>query len=72
MTPFDPIVCVVGFHHARFGNPFLAAFAIISRRLRGPEVETWIGVEEGQDPATENEWPLLPFMALSDGAHTYV
>ncbi|KAH7084413.1 LAlv9 family protein [Paraphoma chrysanthemicola] len=36
---------------------------------RGPEVETWLGAEEGSDPATENEWGLLPFMALSDGAH---
>ena len=39
---------------------------------RGPEIETWIGVQDGSDPASENEWPLLPFMALSDGAHTYV
>ena len=39
---------------------------------RGPEVERWFGVEDGYDPAAENEWPLLPFMALSDGAHTYV
>ncbi|CAO2653622.1 Nn.00g030330.m01.CDS01 [Neocucurbitaria sp. VM-36] len=36
---------------------------------RGPEVETWIGAEAGTDPATDNEWSLLPFMALSDGAH---
>jgi hypothetical protein len=33
-------------------------------------VETWIGVGDGADPATENEWPLLPFFALSDGAHS--
>jgi hypothetical protein len=39
---------------------------------RGPEVEAWIGLNEGEDPADEHEWPLLPFMALSDGAHAYV
>ncbi|KAI0459364.1 hypothetical protein F5B21DRAFT_456453 [Xylaria acuta] len=36
---------------------------------RGPEVERWFGVEEGRDPAAEWDWTLLPFMALSDGAH---
>ncbi|KAI4635793.1 uncharacterized protein J4E87_000750 [Alternaria ethzedia] len=36
---------------------------------RGPEVETWLGAEEGTDPAVDNDWSLLPFMALSDGAH---
>ncbi|KAI1345041.1 transport protein Avl9-domain-containing protein [Xylariaceae sp. FL0016] len=36
---------------------------------RGPEIEKWFGVAEGQDPAVEWDWPLLPFMALSDGAH---
>lgn len=36
---------------------------------RGPEVETWFGVPEGTDPAVEYDWSLLPFMALSDGAH---
>lgn len=36
---------------------------------RGPEVETWLGADANVDPAVENEWPLLPFMALSDGAH---
>ncbi|KAK5660501.1 hypothetical protein OQA88_13049 [Cercophora sp. LCS_1] len=36
---------------------------------RGPEVEKWFGVDEGRDPAAEYDWTLLPFMALSDGAH---
>lgn len=39
---------------------------------RGPEVEKWFGVEEGADPAAEWDWTLLPFMALSDGAHALV
>jgi hypothetical protein len=36
---------------------------------RGPEVEKWFGAEEGHDPAVMYDWTLLPFMALSDGAH---
>ncbi|KAH0283040.1 hypothetical protein KCU62_g9318, partial [Aureobasidium sp. EXF-3399] len=36
---------------------------------RGPEVERWVGVDEGYDPAIDNDWHLLPFLALSDGAH---
>lgn len=36
---------------------------------RGPEVEKWFGVPEGTDPAADWDWSLLPFMALSDGAH---
>ena len=36
---------------------------------RGPEIESWFGVKEGSDPASEDDWSLLPFMALSDGAH---
>ena len=39
--------------------------------MRGPEIESWFGVEDGSDPAVENDWSFLPFMALSDGAHTY-
>jgi hypothetical protein len=39
--------------------------------LRGPEVERWLGVDDGTDPAIVNDWGLLPFMALSDGAHAY-
>lgn len=36
---------------------------------RGPEVETWFGADDGADPAADFGWSLLPFMALSDGAH---
>lgn len=36
----------------------------------GPEIEHCLA-DEGTDPATENDWSLLPFMALSDGAHLY-
>ncbi|KAH7145848.1 transport protein Avl9-domain-containing protein [Dactylonectria estremocensis] len=36
---------------------------------RGPEVETWFGADEESDPALDFGWSLLPFMALSDGAH---
>lgn len=39
------------------------------KRPRGPEIENWFGVEDGTDPAVENDWSFLPFMALSDGAH---
>ncbi|CAI7674073.1 unnamed protein product [Penicillium manginii] len=35
---------------------------------RGPEIEHCIA-NEGANPATDNDWSLLPFMALSDGAH---
>ncbi|KAL8999585.1 MAG: hypothetical protein Q9188_005839, partial [Gyalolechia gomerana] len=35
----------------------------------GPEIESWFGVEDGTDPAADNEWSFLPFMALTDGAH---
>ncbi len=38
---------------------------------RGPEIESWFGVRDQIDPAAENEWSFLPFMALSDGAHAY-
>lgn len=36
---------------------------------RGPEVENWFGAADGVDPAADFGWSLLPFMALSDGAH---
>ena len=43
----------------------------ILTKCRGPEVESWFGVESDSDPAIDNDWSFLPFMALSDGAHAY-
>lgn len=51
--PFAPLVCVVDFHHAR-----------------GPEIEQWIGLDSSSsDPSLEQDWSLIPYMALPDGAH---
>lgn len=50
---FRPLVCVVDFNHHR-----------------GPEIEHWIGAEpEAGDPTAQNDWQLIPYMALPDGAH---
>ena len=48
---FQPLVCVVDFHHAR-----------------GPEIAHWFGAGDS-DPTAENDWHLIPYMALPDGAH---
>lgn len=36
---------------------------------KGPEIQEWIGAEDGVDPAAQNDWGLIPYMALPDGAH---
>ncbi|KHO01544.1 LAlv9 family protein [Metarhizium album ARSEF 1941] len=52
------------------GNGFSPLVTVVGfHHARGPEVETWFGADEGVDPAIKYNWPLLPFMALSDGAH---
>lgn len=51
-------------------SKFIPLVAVVDfHHARGPEVESWFGVPDGSDPAAEFGWPLLPFMALSDGAH---
>ncbi|TLD04191.1 hypothetical protein E2P81_ATG10533, partial [Venturia nashicola] len=37
---------------------------------RGPEIEHWIGAPPSRDPAEDNDWGLIPYMALPDGAHS--
>lgn len=36
---------------------------------RGPEIERWFGAAPESDPTVENDWSLIPYMALPDGAH---
>lgn len=53
--------------------PFEPLVAVVDfHHHRGPEIEFWLGAKDGVDPGLENEWDLLPFMALSDGSHAYV
>lgn len=48
-------------------TPYTPVVSIIGfHHARGPEVEHWIGVDN-EDHISE--WPLLPFLALADGAH---
>lgn len=52
------------------GTSFIPLVTVVGfHHARGPEVESWFGAEDGVDPAVEYQWSLLPFMALSDGAH---
>ncbi|CAI7642993.1 unnamed protein product [Penicillium pancosmium] len=78
----DPIVLVIDFHHARYvlprsHNPVIKdnwprgnvpSKTYANEICSGPEIEHCIA-NEGTNPATDNDWSLLPFMALSDGAH---
>ena len=51
-------------------NGFTPLITVVGfHHARGPEVESWFGAGDGIDPSIKYDWPLLPFMALSDGAH---
>jgi len=49
--------------------PFMFPVIVTEAQRRGPEVEKWVGHGSSQDPVVENDWSLLPFFALADGAH---
>ena len=74
--PFGPAICVIGFHHSRYVD-FMSPFGLCLKNIqtltlcRGPEIESWFGVPEHTDPSIDNDWSFLPFMALSDGAHSF-
>ena len=71
VSSFTPIVCVVGFHHARQAHGRGESYTKGLTIARGPEIESWFGIGDSTDPAAENDWSFIPFMALSDGAHAY-
>lgn len=51
--------------------PFTPLVCVVDfHHARGPEIEHWIGSEPGRDPAEDNDWGLIPYMALPDGAHS--
>ena len=49
----------------------LSDYEPLTDSSRGPEIESWFGVDDDTDPSVDNDWSFLPFMALSDGAHAY-
>lgn len=51
--------------------PFTPLVCVVDfHHARGPEIEHWIGAPAGSDPAEDNDWGLIPYMALPDGAHS--
>jgi hypothetical protein len=50
------------------GSLIQSAACVLTHLQSGPEVEFWIS-PAGSHLAARNDWSLLPFMALSDGAH---
>jgi hypothetical protein len=66
----SPVVAESGAAGAGAKPGFIPLVTVVGfHHARGPEVETWFGAPDGLDPAEEYKWGLLPFMALSDGAH---
>jgi hypothetical protein len=52
-------------------TPFTPLVCVVDfHHARGPEIELWIGSKPGRDPAEDNDWGLIPYMALPDGAHS--
>lgn len=51
-------------------GPFKPLVCVVDfNHHRGPEISHWIGTPPSSDPTTENDWQLIPYMALPDGAH---
>lgn len=73
LSPITPVSPAPGSIHSGSSGAaadFTPLITVVGfHHARGPEVESWFGVDQGADPAVEHNWHLLPFMALSDGAH---
>jgi hypothetical protein len=69
-TPATPTAGTTPPSPFEFRSGFIPLVSVVDfHHARGPEVEKWFGAEDGRDPAVDYDWTLLPFMALSDGAH---
>lgn len=70
VTPTNGSTPGEGFSNVGTRSGFMPLVSVVDfHHARGPEVEKWFGADEGRDPAVDYDWTLLPFMALSDGAH---
>lgn len=73
VSGFRPLVSVVDFNHARYEEGTARHGLRLTLELyRGPEVEKWLGLSDRYNPPSNNDWSLLPFLALPDGSHAYV
>ncbi|PQK10205.1 hypothetical protein BB8028_0002g05290 [Beauveria bassiana] len=70
ITPASPAPGSIHSGSSGAASDFVPLVTVVGfHHARGPEVESWFGVDDGTDPAADYNWQLLPFMALSDGAH---
>ncbi|OAA41487.1 LAlv9 family protein [Beauveria brongniartii RCEF 3172] len=70
ITPASPAPGSIHSGSSGAASDFIPLVTVVGfHHARGPEVESWFGVDDGMDPAADYNWHLLPFMALSDGAH---
>lgn len=70
-TPYNHHPPLHNPHNPPREMPFTPLVCVVDfHHARGPEIELWIGAPPAHDPAADNDWGLIPYMALPDGAHS--